>query len=261
MNLVLLAVALWIAAGSIPPLSPSQRDTLRLAIDGDPTFDAAFEALLENANQWSAGEGDAPVRLHPDLDAMQANPDLFRGDLCRIEGRLEQQSRLPPPHQLVAEWFVRDAAGKPAVVYVTGVDSGGALVDGRHVRLTARFFKRVSFTARDGMVRSYPAFVGAASGVLEPVAAEPPPIPSAASMWWLIVPVFTMASVFGGLLLYARSRRPRGHRAAERVRRDDGAGNLDETAPLPEDPAEALAELKRRAASDAANAPSPHVHD
>ena len=103
-------ILLALLAG-IEPLTPQEALQVAGAYDGTDHLDEAFEALSANARRWTPGIDDALVRLHPDLDAMGRDPGAYRGDLCRIEGRLEQRRTLET-HEGVQEWFVRDAGGK-----------------------------------------------------------------------------------------------------------------------------------------------------
>lgn len=230
---VLLIVCCLMAA--VPPLSHDQRGRLAAVSDATDQPDEAFAALLENAAQWTPGIGDAPISMEPDLDAMLAGPAAYRGRLCRIAGRIEQQTWMAAPHDDVAEWFLRDDAGRPILVYVSGLDRGHEFRDGRSVVLPARFYKTVEARARDGRTRRYPAFVG--------VFPRTEAVAPWSRMWAVAVPVGIMLMVFLALLVYARrGARPRG------VRLWSGApvsGPADDT--LPADPASALAELRRRA--------------
>jgi hypothetical protein len=228
---------LCIACAAVPPLTDDQRVRLADAVDGTDHRDDAFAALVENVRRWTPGSGDAPVRLQPDLERMLAHPETYRGTLCRLEGSLEQQAPLAPPWEGMAEWFVRDDAGRPILVYVAGLQPGRGFRGGRPVVILARFYKRVDAVARDGRTHRYPAFVGA-----HPLALGSPDR-GWARLWAVTIPVAAMLVVFLLLLVYAR----RGHGP---MRGRAGAGGvwteeMDE--PLPEDPAEALAELRRRA--------------
>ena len=216
---------------AVEPLTPDEQQRLAAATDGTDHLDDAFEALLANVRRWTPGLGDAPVRLHPDLEAMGSDPVAFRGDLCRLEGRLEQL-RLLETHSGVQEWFVRDGQGRPALVFVVGAQA--SLEAGQRITVLGRFYKRLEAVARDGRRRGYPAFVGAAA---------PPQAPGAAAwgaMIPVLVPVLVMFVVFLGLLVYAR----RG-RAARRPPVEGVLGGEGEQ--LPGDTADALAELRRRA--------------
>jgi hypothetical protein len=101
------------------------------------------------------------------------------------------------------------------------------------VRVYGRFYKRVEFTARDGVQRSYPAFVTAHPQRITGSAA------SAAPINWLvfyILLVVALLAVFVVLMVFVR-----------RTRRGGGTEAMDGGEPLPDDPAEALRELRRRA--------------
>jgi hypothetical protein len=169
---------------------------------------------------------------------MIAFPDVHRGELCRLTGVLQQQAGLREPFESASEWFLRDEAGRPVLVYVEGLGEQD-FEDGTPVVLLARFYKRVDAVARDGVRRSYPAFVGAFP--------ERAPRPAAADPWsrlWVVaLPVAVMMAVFAALLVYGRRVRG-GH--TRRVARP-GEEALDRVEGLPDDPAEALVELRRRA--------------
>ena len=223
--------------GAIPPLTDDQRVRLETAYDGRDHQEAAFVALLENARRWTGGLGEAPVRLHPDLEAMLGEPQAYRGELCRIAGRLEQQARLPIPYQGVTEWFVRDEAGRPILVYVDGLALDHPVREGRQVTIIARFYKRIDGVGRDGEPHRYPAFVGALPSFV--AAGEG----SWLVLWAVAVPVGIMFLIFLILVVLARSRdRRRPHPV-----RSGSAATVEAWEPLPDDPAEALAELRRRA--------------
>jgi hypothetical protein len=153
--------------------------------------------------------------------------------LCRIRGRLEQQSPLAEPFEAIAEWVVRDAGGHPILLYVCGLSVDHDYRDGRYIEMNARFYKRVKATSVDGRVREYPAFVGAL-----PIAAGGGGMDAGP----VLVPVVVMMVVFLGLLIY--TRRGRSAAGGVRVSRVDVATGGPR---LPDDPADALAELRRHA--------------
>lgn len=231
MHAAILILCTLVAA--IPPLSPDEQSRLAMATDGVQTRGDAFEALLANAGRWTPGLDDTPIRLVPDLDAMVARPDEYRGALCRLSGRLEQQSWLTPPDEQVAEWFMRDADGTPMLVYVAGLDRKASFRDGGRVTMPARFYKRVYMEARDGRTHRYPAFVGA-------MPEQAPADPAWAQAWAVTIPVIIMLVVFLALLVYAR----RGGRVPP-VR--GAAAHWPDDGTLPADPSAALAEMRRRA--------------
>ncbi len=226
---------LFLVLGAVPPLTDDDRARLAGAVDGGDHRDDAFAALVGHVGRWSPGLGDTPVRLELDPEHLLADPAANRGDLFQVAGTLEQPRWLPPPHDGIAEWFVRDDAGRPMLVYVCGLPSDHSFRDGQSVTLPARFYKRADARARDGRVHEYAAFVGA----------YPRPAPGGGALgqlWMVVVPVAVMMVVFLALVVYAH----RGGRPARRVSRfvpplpGDGP-------PLPDDPVEALGEMRRRA--------------
>ncbi|MCI0363783.1 MAG: hypothetical protein L0219_07870 [Phycisphaerales bacterium] len=242
------------ALGAVAPLSPQQEARLAGAVDGqDDLTDPAFEALVENVRGWTPGLGDAPIRLAPDCAAMLARPAEFRGDLCRIQGRLEQQTRLGSRHEDVAEWFIRASDGQPIVIYIVGAAGlHGRFVDGGKVEVDARFYKRVDAMARDGQRRSYPAFVGAFPRIGGIGVHATGSAPASDRLWTVAAAVVVLGIVFSCVLIFARrsSKRARGrvHGEVEAWRGVVGHGQEEgEGASLPEDAAEALAALKRKA--------------
>ncbi len=221
---------------TVPPLTDDVRARLAGAVDSGEDHADAFGALVENIGRWTPGLGDALVRLNPDLDRLQENPAAYRGELFQIAGILEQQSWLPTPHAAIAEWFVRDDAGRPILIYVYGLPSDHDFQPGHPVTLPARFYKHVADTARDGRIHQYPAFVGA----------FPQPVRAGAGLGQLGVVVAAIAVllvVFLALMVFVR--RP-GRSSHIRSRPVMTEAYLGET-PLSDDPVEALAELRRRA--------------
>ena len=106
----------------------------------------------------------------------------------------------------------------------------------------ARFYKRVDAVARDGKVHQYPAFVGVVSTRV--IAGDKLWL----GLWAVAIPVVVMFVLFLLLLIYVRRGRP-----AVGARRSivppvvEALAEVDDPAPLPDDPAQALAELRRRA--------------
>jgi hypothetical protein len=226
---------LIVVLGAVPPLTDSDRARLAVVLDGGDFHDDAFAALIEHVGLWGPGLGDTPVRLEVDPDQLLADPAANRGKLFQLAGTLEQPAWLPPPDDAIAEWFVRDAAGRPMLVYVCGLTLDDSFHDGQAVTLPARFYKRIDARARDGRIHGYAAFVGA----------YPRPVSGGGGLghlWKVVVPVAVMLVVFLVLLVYAR----RGDRPARRVSRLVLPVPGGEP-PLPDDPVEALGELRRRA--------------
>jgi hypothetical protein len=231
---------LGVLLAAVPPLTDDEAARLRAAVDGTDQRAEAFAALVENAARWTPASAGADGLPAPDLDALLADPAAYRGRPYRVSGVIQQQVPLAYPYEHVGEWFVRDRAGRPVIVYVCGLGPDQAFGVGRAVEITARFYKSIAATARDGRQRRYAAFVGAL----------PRPGPAAREGWgrlWLVAaPVAVMLLVFLLLLLYGR----RGG-GPKRVRAAAVGPWIDPgDEGLPDDPADALAELRRRAEAD-----------
>jgi hypothetical protein len=237
--------------GAVAPLTSEQRVALETAFDGRDHREEAFVALVENAAAWTAGWGDEPVRLAIDVESLLADPDSVRGHLFEIHGVIQQRSRLPRPHQGVWEWFVRLEDGRPVILFVAGLGDGGEYRDGQRVSAPARFYKRINAAARDGSQREYAAFVGAMPRLasLGNIAAPSPGTPLAV----IAAAVVVLLGAF--LLVMMHVRRSVGRAGAGRRRQPlesfaaeaDHQPGVDEWPPLPDDPAAAMQELKRRA--------------
>ena len=74
-------------------MSEDQITHLNAAQDGQDYQEKAFSALLENMKLYSEDVGDALIRLNPDIDSMIKRPPDYRGDLCRLTGVIQQQTR------------------------------------------------------------------------------------------------------------------------------------------------------------------------
>ncbi len=231
-------VILGITLAAIEPLTDDQRVRLATAFDGRDHQEAAFVALVENVRLWTPGVGDSPIRLQPNLTAMLGDPEAYRGSLCQITGRVQQQTPLSALYKGVTEWFVRDESGRAILVYVVGHEDDPAIGDGQAVVLHARFYKRVDDIARDGVSRRYPAFVGAWPS--RPVAADA----ALGGVLVVVIPVAVLLVIFLLLLLYVRR-----NRAERRLGRSviGERPEVDESPALPDDPVDALDEMRRRA--------------
>jgi len=229
------------------PLTEQQIERLNTAIDGRDHREEAFVALKENLRTFDGEPGDAPLRLHPDLHAMIEQPNRYRGDLCALTGVIQQITPLHGVHDDVMEWFIRDDSGRPILIYVVqAVDqSFQALRDfqaGDNVRVYGRFYKRVEFTARDGRRRSYPAFVAA-----HPQHAATPTVSADAVDWLLVLVAIVVALLGCFIVLLFYVRRTRSGRAQPTLLRRAMNEPMEGDSALPEDPADALGELRRRA--------------
>ena len=254
-----IAAILLLALGTVAPLTDDQKSRLDAAADGGDYREDAFAALLENVGAWTPGLGDAPVRLSTDVALLLADPAAYRGALFRLSGTIQQHSWLEPPHAAVAEWFVRNGAGRPMLVYVYGMPREHSFRPGQRVMLPGRFYKRVDDTARDGRVHQYAAFVAAFPRRVEAGAGGGAGVAAGMGRLWIVaVPVVVMLVVFVALMVHVQ----RGGRSGRTGHRFGAAAVLPASrahpvppappapgteAPLPEDPTEALAELRRRA--------------
>jgi hypothetical protein len=241
------ALGLILALAAIPPLAPDERTALADAFDGRDHREAAFDALVAHARTWTDTPGDTPVRLDPDFASMNLDPAAYRGDLCRLQGVLIEPVRLPPPWDDTWEWFIRDASHQLAVAYIVGLtpESAAAFAEGDEVVVYARFYKRMDRPDRTGAERRYPLFVGAlprprklSQSASTAIALHPAAVIIIAT--FILIPTLLIA-----LAIARRSKRrtPALHRTAL----DDEPAEVDDPRPLPDDPADALAELKRRA--------------
>ncbi|UCD75047.1 MAG: hypothetical protein JSV91_14835 [Phycisphaerales bacterium] len=238
----LLSVILAAAIAAIGPLTDEDRIIIETAYDGRDHKEQAYITLAKHAAAWTEGAGAEPVRLDPDFEAMLADPDAFRGDLCRLAGRIEQQTPLEPPYDMAEEWFIRNDQGRPILVYVAGLEGSEGLEPGAGVEIFARFYKRVDAMARDGQAHSYPAFVGA---LPQPLNRRTAGIDDWRHLW--IVAIAIVIMLIALLLLMMALRRTSRRISARRPPAAPDETDEEDPGTLPDDPAAALDELKRRA--------------
>ena len=125
---------------------------------------------------------------------------------------------------------------RPILIYVYGLPSDHQFQPGHRVTLPARFYKHVADTARDGRIHQYPAFVGA----------FPQPFGGDAGLgrlWIAVAMVAVLLVVFLALVVFLRRSGRSAHIRSRLVMVEADRGET----PLPDDPVEALAELRRRA--------------
>lgn len=246
--MVLLLLLLALLAPP-PPLTDGVLASLAEVEDDRDAPDAGMLALLKHVEAWPKDAGSSGIRLHVDHDELVASPEAHRGVLMVVEGRLEQVNQLASPLEDVQEWFVRPPEGRPVMVYVPM--PGDLVRPGDDVVLECYFYKRLQLEDRQGVSRAFPVFIGGQPRV---VAAERRAVDTALrdakaytdAMVYLVSSIVLLLLVVGGLVL-----------VTSRVkRRPPHAGIFGDVEPdppvpsLPDDPADAMAELKRRGAED-----------
>ncbi|NNF41777.1 MAG: hypothetical protein HKO59_00925 [Phycisphaerales bacterium] len=244
----LLAAAPAPAPGGLPPLTAEQRIRLETADDRRDHQEEAFVALIENARDYRRAETASTAAstafvATADLDAFDADPDRYRGRVVRLRGRLEQATPLARPFDDIWEWCVR-TDGRIALVYLPAAAAITPAPLEDTVEMDGRFYKTIQTPSRAGDVRGYPAFVGAGVVVT--------PDPRNAGVGAMLVAVLALAAAGLGLAIAVRlakrsARRPRVTRLVGDDRTPLGGSDA---ADLPDDPAAALLELRRRSGDD-----------
>ena len=213
-------------------LSADQQTALETAIDDRDHQESAFAALMSAMGAISADTLKSAA-LEPwdpaGTSAVLGAPDAWRGRSFELTGRVEQSDRLERPWSPVVEWFLRLPDGSAAAVYLPWDEDRAS---GERVRVAARFYKRISAEARDGTLRSYPAFAGRIRP--GPVAVSPDRV--------IIIGIVVL--ILGWVLLGLFTGR-RG-RSGQRKVTSTVASKVGEPTSLPTDPVDALDELARR---------------
>lgn len=238
----LLGIALSPAHALVPPLSEEERALLDTADASRDFQEPAFFALLDNTKKWTDPPGDAPVRLAFNAELVEADDPAFRGELFRLEGRIDQIEWFSDPYDGVIAWFLRDASDAPRLIFIDVRPGFVDLAEGQRAVVYARFYKFIEKTAVDGVTRRYAAFVGAL-----PQRATLMPADSTLAPAGVVVGLVFIAGV---LFLLARRAAGQSRRLEHRSRSiSRGAVEADGlmTDDLPPDPDAALAELARRA--------------
>ncbi len=238
----LSAIILVTILARIAPLSEADRAMLRSVDDGSDVFvEPALPVLLEHAAQLTLADvDDAADQRGFDWAGVMEMPGAHRGEVFRFAGRVEQVALIEQHGVAAQEWFVRDDSGRPIAVYLPADHASTAAV-GERVVVVARFLKVIEDTARDGVARRYPALVGRSFEVQPSGAAGAGP--------WMPIALLVgiMLVVFVVLSRLARRRRRAALDSPRPIRHELLENEGDPS--LPDDPAEALAELKRRAQS------------
>jgi len=225
--------------GGIPPMTPEQRIAVETAVDGRGHRESAFVALMEHVLTWPAtiDVDDLPT---PDVEAMFTDPEVHRANAVRLTGTLLDHEPLPAPFDRAVVWYVRLHDDTPVALYLpvraTSL-AGSPPAPGTTITCGARFYKRLDGEDRRGRRAQWLAFVGHVPRTVAPAGATTP-VPML-----IVVVVMLIACVY--LLFLAR-------RPMVASRRQDHVDVMDEVevdAPLPEDPAAALDELRQRARS------------
>ncbi len=230
----------------LPPLSGAVMESLEEVEDDRDAPDAGFLALLKQVRTWPPEASPVDGAMELDHDEFVSSPASHRGVLVMITGRLEQVKQLARPLEKVQEWFVRPPGGRPVMVYVPS--PGKPLVrPGDDVTLGGYFYKRLQIEDRQGVLRAYPVFIGGQPRVVmlesqEVEAALRDARAHTSRMVMVIAGLVGLVLVMVGLMVFIR-------RSKRKSRRPGIFGEVDPEPPmpsLPEDPAEAMAELMRR---------------
>lgn len=240
---------------ALPPLSADRLEQVRTATDLRYGIDEpALYPLLRDALAWPAGdEAGAAV---PDYRALREDPAAHRGELALIEGELvmaprpvEGLARPGPWTGRLQQWIVlpdqkRDEVIALYVVVPEGVDLPAPRV-GRRVRVPARFYKLWADEEHQPP-RSYLAFVTSAAAIAPDAGgrAELPPTAMIVAVLALVAVFFFVMRRFSRVRDSAGRPEPVRDRAAAARRAAEAEARTGP--PLPEDPAAALDELRRR---------------
>ncbi len=219
-----------VSAG-LPPLSDEARTALSACADGHDHNEEAFAYLVGAVRDWTPA-ALATARGQP-LPAEQliAGRDDARGLVVEVIGILAQRDRLEDFWEDVEEWYIRLPDGGAVCVFV--VDPP-ATPRGSDVRLVGLSYKRVDATGRDGQPRSYPAVVARVAAIESMTARATRGA----------VPLIGLVIAMLGALVFLRWRVAK--LARPRVAKEIPSDRFDAPDELPQDPAEALAALRRR---------------
>ena len=249
-------------------LSESQRAQLATARDRSPQWDeAALYPLLEDVATWS--EADEAGAVVPDYARLHASPGAFRGERFLVEGELgaapeairRTLSRPGVWDGRLQQWFVLVNREPDEAVVLVLLDPmplkeapqwGGATV-----RAAVRFYKVWSYVDRNNQPTQYLMFVGrrikvgdAASGSTGGGGVDSGG-GSGGGLWvFVVVLVVLLAAWYCFWRLRRMSLKPKAlpYMSRRAERRQAGNDNADQppAEPLPDDPAEALEQLRRR---------------
>ena len=201
--------------------------------------------LVDFASNARKGVDEVAV-ADPDISRMLTSPASFRGQLFQLSGQLVMNNDVTRPLGLkpgtrpLQEWIVRSDKGIPFIVYVVTDGNRSASV-GQDVTIDGRFYKRLRLQARDGNMKNYAAFVSPG-----PTRHVRPEGMTAEHGWGVVVLIVFLVLILLFVLLVTRRARRNGALAGTRMGHAL-ATEVDDGRPLPDDPVEALGELRRRA--------------
>lgn len=245
MALVILTTTVCAASHRvIPAMTEEETQRLVTARDGHDHQEEAFIALIEHVRSWPGIEADIRAPHVSTSRTFIQNPEAHRGELTTLTGRLEQRASLQSVYGDTEEWFLRLSSGEPAIVFVTGATQFSEIKEGQHIGIAGRFYKRIDAIDRRGNLQQYAAFVGTAPRKATSTT-------ELVQLWVVAIPVVALLIAFGLLVLFIRR-----HRGASRprVRAFRNVEIVTDEVNLPDDPADALAELKRRADTESVHA-------
>lgn len=246
------------ASRVIPPLTPAQLEQLATAVDDERVFDtAALYPLLQNATEWPVGvESGAMI---PDFHALRDNPDDYRGKLLLIEGEFITESpagrlaRPGPWEPKVRRWVVRPDSKQNELLVIYLVNPPPMPRSRQSVRLIARFYMLWTDDDRRGAERSYPILVGSGARIV----ADRTRVSTFTSSPLVSVGMVAVGGIVVMIIvrmvmrsMFSRRTAMDERREARELRDEEEREALrqveKEGPPLPDDPIEAMEELKRR---------------
>lgn len=215
----------------LPPLSDEARTALGACADGHDHNEEAFAYLVGAVRDWTPAALETARGQPLPAEQLIAGRDEARGLVVEVSGTLAQRDRLEDFWEDIEEWYVRLPDGRAVCVFV--VDPPETPRDS-DVRLLGLSYKRIDATGRDGQPRSY-------AGLVARVAAIEPKTARAARG---AVPLIGLVIAMLGALVFLRWRVAKLRQP--RVAKEVPSGRFDAADELPQDPAEALAALRRR---------------
>lgn len=269
MTQLVIQLILTAVLAAAPPLTAPQQQQLATAHDQQAdTDEGALYPLLENALTWPDHvEAGATI---PDYAAIEQDPAAHRGQLFFIQGKLRRTKpigklALPGPWEgRLSEWAIQYGSEAEQMLIVNLVDPPEPPRDGSEVKLAARFYKLWPTTNKFGSPKVFLVFVGKDAQVL----GVKPSVGGSAAVKSLVLVLVLV--VFGLFWIIRRTpkmslnpkptqrqmlrRQAMEQRESQReLAMNVSAGKQvdDEPfdsadAPLPADPAQALAQLQDR---------------